>query len=110
MGYVRHHAIVVTSSNAGIIQRAHVKALELGCQVSPLVSSAINGYHSFLIAPDGSKEGWDLSDDGDKRRKAFKDWTRTVRHEDGTHSLEWVEVYFGSDDFDANVVDSEWSY
>lgn len=109
MGYVRHNAIVVTSYNDEIISDAHTEATQLGCLVSPVVKGGVNSYHSFLIAPDGSKEGWLESHDGDLRCAEFKMWTRTVRHSDGSSPLEWVEVAYGSDDKDSNVVDSEWS-
>lgn len=108
MGYVRHNAIVVTSWDDEVIIKAYQKAAELGCLVTGTVIDTVNAYHSFLIAPDGSKEGWAESDEGDTRRAQFREWTRTVRHSDGSSPLEWVEVDYGSDDADPDVVDHEW--
>lgn len=109
MGYIAHNAIVVTSWNEDAIGKAHIKAIELGCHVSNIVDSKMNGYASFLIAPDGSKEGWGDSDKGDARREAWKAWTHELAYEDGSSSLHWVEVRFGSDDGDASVVTHAWA-
>ena len=62
MGYICHHAIVVTSSFEATLSDAWIKARQLFANVSPIVSSPLNGYRSFFVAPDGSKEGWDESD------------------------------------------------
>jgi hypothetical protein len=37
MGYMRHNAIVVSGSYNDWVDRAHVKALYLGMQVTPIV-------------------------------------------------------------------------
>ena len=107
MGYVKHHAIVVTSWNDEVIEFALVEARRCGLAVC-LVASECEGYHSVFVAPDGSKEGWAESDDGDKRRGAFKGWMRAQQYEDGGSSLEWVEVAYGNDDHDAIVTDHQW--
>jgi hypothetical protein len=74
MGYIKHHAIVVTSWNDALIVEAHAKAVEYCRLVTPLSETGVNGYRSFLIAPDGSKEGWGDSDLGDAEREAFIRW------------------------------------
>lgn len=33
----------------------------------------VNGYTTFVFAPDGSKEGWGPSDEGDRLREQFVD-------------------------------------
>lgn len=108
MGYVKHHAIVVSSWDDRLLTRAHAKAVELRCSVTPIVKGAVNGEQSFLIAPDGSKEGWDHSTIGDAQRDAFVQWADDQRHDDGSTSLAWVEVAFGSDDRDASVTRHAW--
>lgn len=115
MGYMRHHAILVTSWNAEKIQDAHTKATELGCAVSGIVGEVVNGYQSFFVAPDGSKEGWSDSDLGDQRRSEFIDWMRSKYFSDGSSYLDWAEVQYGDDndeaivtqahDFDCQTVD-----
>ena len=108
MGHVVHHAIVVTSWDATLIDAARKKAVTLGASVSPLIKSAVNDDYSFLIGPDGSKSGWDESDNGDAQRNAWVKWAHRKRYEDGSSSLCWVEVAYGSDDRSALVTRSEW--
>lgn len=90
MGYMRHHAIVVTSFDDYGIGLALAKARELGLGPVGPIASANNNEPSIFIPPDGSKEGWAQSNAGDIRRAAFVEW---LRNED-TY-CQWVEVSFG---------------
>jgi hypothetical protein len=104
MGYMRHHAIVVTSWNSGMLEMAHSKAKEIFQQVAPITPETVNGYVSFLIAPDGSKEGWDHSDTGDRCRDEFIAWLDSQRYEDNSTSLQYVEIQFGDDNGFADIL------
>lgn len=108
MGHVIHHAIVVTSWDEKRAQAAREHATSLGCSVSPIIVSAINGDRSFLIGPDGSKSDWPHSDVGDAQRDAFVEWAKGQRYEDGSSSICWVEIAYGSDDRTARVERHEW--
>ena len=104
MGYIRNHAIVDTATYGDYIQQAHAKAVEIfGENVSALTPEVINGSRSFLVPPDGSKEGWGESDEGDKRRELFKEWLRAQAYEDHSTPLHWVELRYGGDDREAIV-------
>jgi hypothetical protein len=109
MGYMRLHAIVVSSWSAPHIGDAHRKALELFdapaednyrpiAPVSGILKSGVNGYESFFVGPDGSKEGWDRSDQGDAARAAFVAWLNKQRYEDGSTSLKWAEIQYGDEE------------
>lgn len=92
MGYMRHHAIIVTSWDEKKTPIWHAEAVKFfGELVSPIIPSVINGYESFFIAPDGSKEGWDDSIDGDKKRDGFIVYLRTQEWP------EWIEVEYQGD-------------
>jgi len=95
MGYIRHDAIVVTGTLKAHITKARRRAEELGLQVSKLVLSPLNGYWSFLIAPDGSKEGWSESDDGDRMRR---EWIGEMTIPSNRHLVDWAHINFGGDD------------
>ena len=57
MGRMRHHALIVTGTHHAAMRRAHKKARKIFTKrVSNLIPSRMNGYVSFLIPPDGSKE------------------------------------------------------
>lgn len=104
MGYMRHHAIVVTSSAPELLKAAHAKAVELGMSVTNLTAEVTNGYRSFLVAPDGSNEGWRESDAGDARRDQFTAWLDEQRYDDDSTSLGWVEVQFNDDEHETAIV------
>lgn len=104
MGYMCHHAIVLTSWSTNHLNEAHNKATDLGMSVTPITAEGTNGYRSFLVAPDGSKEGWDESDLGDTRRTELIEWLESQRTEDSGTYVDWVEVQFGDEDGDTHIV------
>lgn len=71
MGLIIHHSFIVTDYNDGNINDAHKKALDLGFQVSDIITSETNGYHSFFVSPDGSKEFWETSDEFNLMRDEY---------------------------------------
>lgn len=104
MGYVRHHAIIVTGVEPHIYEaRATAEEIfrRMGsgefpddriAAVTEVTESTMNGYQSFMVAPDGSKEWWDHSDRGNEARAEFIKWLK----EDG--GMYWAEVQFADDD------------
>lgn len=97
MGYMKHHAIVVTTW--GDITAAHKRAQFLcGEYVTPVMGPFVNGYTSFAVVPDGSKEGWEESERGDLGRDSLIEWLRDHDgNNDGDTYYRWVEVQFGDD-------------
>ena len=121
MGYMSHNAIIVTSWDEDALQEAHRKALELfesgesaGARgdsldlghrmVTAPTGMTTNLYRSFLIAPDGSKEGWVTSEHYNEMREAFKAHLREMLLRD--KFTDWVEVQFGNDDNINKIVDA----
>ena len=93
MGYIKHNAIIITlydgdKYNQVIEEAKSVFGEEM---VSDSVTSIMNGFKSFFIGPDGSKEGWDHSDDGDENRAKFIEWCKGK-------SVDYVEVSYGGDE------------
>jgi hypothetical protein len=107
MGYMRHHAIIVTSWDNDRIVVAHVVATELGLSVTSLTDEVTNGYRSFLVGPDGSKEGWDASNAGDAQRALFVEWLNRHRYEDGSTPYDWALIQYGDDDQDNRLLLSD---
>lgn len=98
MGYMRHNAIVVTSSSPSAFDKVYAFAVASGACVTNVVDGVVNGYRSFMVCPDGSKEGWAQSEVGDLQRFAILDYIRTFAWpEDGSSPIDWVEVQFGDD-------------
>ncbi|MGI9410256.1 MAG: hypothetical protein ACR2OV_09295, partial [Hyphomicrobiaceae bacterium] len=65
--------------------------------VSEVLRSIVNGYRTFLIPPDGSKEGWAESEEEDERRNSFVAWLEAQCYEDGSSPLAWAEVQYGDE-------------
>lgn len=78
---------------------AHEKATDLlNYLVSEIKESVINKYWSFCVFPDGSKEGWEESDEYDKRRDLFVKWLEAQRWDDGSSSYQAVLVSYDDND------------
>jgi hypothetical protein len=56
-----------------------------------------NGYRHLLIPPDGSKEGWRESDQGDSYRDQVIEWLESKRFDDSGSPYAWVEVQYGDE-------------
>lgn len=96
MGFIRHDAIILTGRSEDV-QRVYDKALQHfqgSCvRVSEVTGMAMNATTSFLVAPDGSKEGWTDSDEGDRLRDSFVRWLAV----EGP-LIDYIEVRFGGDE------------
>jgi hypothetical protein len=104
MGYIRHHAIAVTSFDKKLIQEANIKAVEVfGSLTTPIIESHINGYQTFFVAPDGSKEGWEDSDNGDLKREEFINWMDKQAYKDESNALSFCEFFYGDDEGKSKV-------
>ena len=96
MGWIVHEAVIVTSFDEKAINLAHKEALRIfNGYVTELIRSPVNTWWSFLIPPDGSKEGWDASHLGDARRDEFRRWVLAQAFEDGSNLLDVVAVAYG---------------
>lgn len=105
MGYIRHHSIVVTTWDKDKVKIVYDKAKEIfGANVSEIVNSNINGYQSFFVAPDGSKEGWEESEQGDKNRASFLEFIEQQKYEDDSNSISFAELFYGDDEGESEIV------
>lgn len=112
MGVVIHHAIVVTSRDE-YTKEARVQAVRC-CgvgSVTNVTERMVNGVSSFMVAPDGSKEGWAESDQGEAQRATFIAWLNRQRWCDGSTPYAWVLIEYGErhQREGAAVVDHAWT-
>ena len=108
MSYTCHHTIIVTSFSKEHTDAAHHHALEIfDGHVTSVVQSPMNLFWTFLVAPDGSSEGWVVSDEGDARRNTFIDWLNSQRYEDGSSPFKWCEVQYGDEEDDNRIIRDE---
>jgi hypothetical protein len=113
MGYMRHHLIAVNSFDRGLLEVTRLQALEIfkdtwntkfSNMVGVIVESPINSEHTFVIYPDGSKEGWEDSDIGDTYRAEFLSYIESIKHDDGSNSVSYAELFFRDDDGESEIV------
>lgn len=104
MGYMRHHAIIVSSFSDEAIKTAHQVATGIFPFVSELIPHVMNGGYTFLVPPDNSKEGWEESELGDKRRKEFIEYLNNQRFDDWSTLLSWAEVMYGDEEGEAAII------
>lgn len=97
---IRHDAIIVTCQNGVELATHRQLACDLGLDCSEIVCSKMNGYLSFMIAPDGSKEGWDASDAGDDARAAW------VKFADERGEVDFIHVWYGGDVSDTPYIEN----
>lgn len=111
MGYVAHDAVIAVISDYDKDTIAAIEAFREKLRearsddpfesdfarflVGPVVGS--NGYHMYAFLPDGSKEGWGISDTVESWRDQFRDIAKGTRYEDGSGSGDVVHVRFGGD-------------
>ena len=93
MGFIFHRAVVVTGwdDKLKMAHEAALKTFKNTC-VSNIVGSVSNGYASFFIAPDGSKEVWETSSEYDDMAQAF---ARLMTTEPCGPYCDWIFILYG---------------
>jgi hypothetical protein len=86
-----HHAIVVTAPTFREAYEAQAAAETIFPWVGPTVSGVTGGAYTFIVAPDGAREGTPLSEEGDERRARFRAYLAR------NPCLRWVEIVYDLD-------------
>lgn len=99
MGYVRHHAIIVTSKDKEQLHELRSQANKIfsGNLVSDIIPGILNGQLSFVVVPDGSHEGWPESEQYDKARTNLINLIENMKYDDGSNSISYAELQFGDE-------------
>jgi len=113
MRNIQHHVLIITCNDRNTLELIRQKAAELfktymeassGSKLlTEIKESLINNYFTFFIIPDGSKEGYDASDDGDIIRQKLIEHLKTVIAATEFH-LSYAELAFGGDDGKAAII------
>lgn len=117
MRNIRHHSIIVTVNDKGTLEELRKKISEVYVKnmeakngfllISPTIPSLINNFFSFFIAPDGSKEGYDASDDADRVRKLVIELLKKYQPKDSNVIVNFVELSYGDDNEASKVLESQ---
>ncbi len=98
MGVVNHNVVIATTWDREVIERINdwIKHLPKETQKIFTVSDMNPyGYQTIILTPDGSKEGWGGSNNGDNLRELFIKRLILDNYEDDSSPWDWVEVGFG---------------
>lgn len=99
MGIMNHNAVIATtwsSEKADILQKWIEKLTKDEQRFIVRVEETLtNGYHTFIIVPDGSKEGWEDSNNGDRLRELIIMRLSKDNYNDNSSPWDWVEIGFG---------------
>jgi hypothetical protein len=108
MGTIQHESILMMAFGQEAEDLLYEKACELGLEDHILIGDPVhNGYRPVVIIPDGSKEGWEDSDEMQENRNNFVSWLKSLTYPvcDWCR-VEWgdlregVETAFGETQFD----------
>lgn len=102
MGYIKHDAVLAVVSAT---EPDRIQELQVFCDgvPEPLRQyflgpvGGINGTVTFVVAPDGSKEGWEYSNQMDQLRGQFISIAKKARYH------EVLQLRFGGDDRTTNI-------
>lgn len=108
MGYIAHDVVVAVISDYDTATLDRIEEFRGTLAASDLVVDdygkfllgpvvGVNGYTTYVFAPDGSKEGWVTSDEIAELREAFREIATGTRYPDGSGSGAVVHVRFGGD-------------
>ena len=99
MGTIQHHTVIATTWYDDYFVEVKRWVMHLDGAHQKLfifqTHSLSNGYLTVVLTPDGSKEGWASSDEGDGLRDRFLAKLREFDYGDGSNPWTVVEVSFG---------------
>ena len=112
MGIVRHNSIIITgdivAERSLILDKVYIKAKELfNDLVTPIITTRLNGYYSFFIAPDGSNDNHSYSEVYDKMRDELYNYINSFAYQDGSNSIKYIDVSYGELEFEFNAIISK---
>lgn len=93
MGTINHNAIIATTWDPKIFDALLTWVNKRAQFIKN--SSMMNGYQTLVLVPDGSKEGWANSSQGDVLRNEFIDRLEQDKYGDESSPWCWIEVGYG---------------
>ena len=106
MSTTQHHAVVATTWSKDRFEQMRTWTEERRAVILPtgrldmsslftFGESAINGFFTVALLPDGSGEGWDADVHGDMLRDEFIAKLSEFVYDNGSNPWKWVEVSYG---------------
>jgi len=98
MGIENNEAIIATTWNKEVAEKTREWIRELPTawqQLFAIIPSIVNHKQTIIFAPDGSKKGWDIAEQGQRFRNEFFDLLKSFDYDDGSSPLDFIEVGYG---------------
>ena len=99
MGVENNECIIATTWNkeaVAEVKRWIDKYVPEGFQLLFHISDCVvNNKQTIIMAPDGSKKGWDVAIEGERIRDMFIKKLESFDYEDGSNPFDFVEVSYG---------------
>ena len=98
MGVENNECVIATTWNDEAVETIQKWILSLSKEEQSLFAilpSLVNGKQTIVLAPDGSKKGWETAKQGEKLRNRFITRLEGLNYEDNSGPFYWVEVGYG---------------
>ena len=99
MGIENNEAILATTYNDELVEEIRrwiFKNVPTEFQgLFVFIPSIVNSETTIVMAPNGSKKGWDTAEEGDRIRAAFIEKINSYAYTDGSNPFDYVEVGYG---------------
>lgn len=95
MSYVIHKAMIITTWDKEKLIQLSNTLLNCGVLCSSIMVSPVNEYHSIMVPPSGSKEGWGHQKLHDNKLKFIEDQISHFDYSDGSNPFEYTIVEYG---------------
>lgn len=98
MGVENNECVIATTWNLDAMREIREWVKTLSHKVQPLfvfVPSIVNDKETLILAPSGSKKGWDEDKRHEVLRNELINLINSFNYEDGSSPFDWVEVGYG---------------
>ncbi|MDX2195794.1 MAG: hypothetical protein NW207_05205 [Cytophagales bacterium] len=116
MKNIKHHTIIVTCQEKAETENIRNQIVALYKQkmevktghklITPIFESLINSFFTFYIIPDGSKEGYDASEDGDILRQEVYSLLLTYKSQHPHIYIAYAELSYGGDNEAPKIINA----
>src|SRR4051812_41598205 len=116
MKQYKHHAILITTRDKKLMDEVRTKAKDFfqkgmqaktGIQlIGEIMESIIGNFYTMVIFPDGSKEGYETSDEANNIRSKIIAAIEELNQKKGSQEISYAEVSYGSETEPAAIENS----
>jgi len=98
MGIENNECVIATTWNNEAVEsiKEWIESFHPNYQkLFAILPSLVNKKQTIVLAPDGSKKGWNTAKEGEKLRNMFIEKLKEYDYDDGSNPFDFVEVGYG---------------